>query len=105
MEWLHREKKSANWTSKEDEKLLDLLIKQRAQGAIKFEWSLLRELLKNEGIHNDVAQIKNHYSDLGKKLRAWEFLVGRTGVCVDPTTRVVIVRDDVCEVFLQVRHC
>jgi len=62
-------------------------------------------LLKNEGIHKDLAQIKNHYSDLEKKLRAWEFFIGRIGVGVDPTIGVVIVRDDVWEVFLQVQHC
>jgi len=82
-----------------------LLIEQRAQWAIKFEWSLLQALLKNEGIHKDSAQIKNHFSDLGKKLRAWEFLIRRTGVGVDPTTGAIVMRDDVWDVFLQLRHC
>jgi len=97
-------KKAANWSPKEDEKLLDLLIEQRAQGAIKFEWSVIRALLKNEGIHKEATQIKNHYNDLGKKLKAWEFLIGRTGVGVDPTTRAVVVRDDTWAAFLEVRH-
>ena len=69
-------KKAANWSPKEDEKLLDLLIEQRAQGAIKFEWSVIRALLKNEGIHKEVTQIKNHYNDLGKKLNVEFILVG-----------------------------
>ena len=95
-------KKAANWSPKEDEKLLDLLIEQRAQGAIKFEWSVIRALY--QGIHKDATQIKNHYNDLGKKLKAWEFLIGRTGVGVDPTTRAVVVDDDSWAAFLNVRH-
>ncbi|KAJ8431069.1 hypothetical protein Cgig2_017065 [Carnegiea gigantea] len=35
-------KKSADWTNRDNEKLLDVLIEQRAQGAVKFEWSLVK---------------------------------------------------------------
>lgn len=52
-------KKSANWTNRNNEKLLDVLIEQRAQGAVKCEWSLVRVMLKNERIHKENAQIKN----------------------------------------------
>ncbi|KAJ8421846.1 hypothetical protein Cgig2_021711 [Carnegiea gigantea] len=64
-------KKFANWTKRDDEKLFDILVKQRAQGSVKFKWSLVRVMLKNEGINKEGAQIKNRFHDLGKKLRAW----------------------------------
>ena len=67
-------KKFANWTIRDDEKLLDILIEQRPQGSVKFKWSLVRVMLKNEGINTEGAQIKNHFHDLGKKLRAWNSL-------------------------------
>ena len=57
-------KKSTNWANRDDEKLLDVLIEQRAQVAVKFEWSLMRVMLKNEGIHKESAQIKNRCDDL-----------------------------------------
>ena len=95
-------KKSANWTNKDDKKLLDVLIEQRGQGAVKFEWSLVRVMLKNEGIHKENTQIKNRCHDLRKKLGAWEYLVGRTGVGIDSTTGVVDVPDSAWEEFLQV---
>ena len=95
-------KKSANWTNSEDEKLLDLLIEQLGQGMVKFDWNAVRAVLRNHGIHKDAAQIKNHFMDLGKKLRAWEFLMGKTGVGVDPNTGAVVVRDDIWDDFLQV---
>ena len=95
-------KKSANWTNNEDEKLLDLLIEQLAQGMVKFDWNAVRVVLRNHGIHKDASQIKNHFIDLGKKLRAWEFLISKTGVGVDPNTGAVVVRDDVWDNFLQV---
>jgi len=66
--------------------LLDILIEQRAQGAVRFEWSLVRVMLKNEGIYKESVQIKNRCNDLRKKLGAWEYLIGRTGVGVDYTT-------------------
>ncbi|KAJ8452465.1 LOW QUALITY PROTEIN: hypothetical protein Cgig2_000054 [Carnegiea gigantea] len=72
-------KKSANWTNRDDEKLSDILIERSAQGSVKFEWR----------INKDGAQIKNRYNDLGKKLRAWEFLIGKTGVGVDYKTGAV----------------
>ncbi|KAJ8442943.1 hypothetical protein Cgig2_019516 [Carnegiea gigantea] len=46
-------------TNRDDKKLLDILIEQRAQGAVKFEWSLVRVMLKNEGINKESIQIKN----------------------------------------------
>ncbi|KAJ8445783.1 hypothetical protein Cgig2_000963 [Carnegiea gigantea] len=93
--------KSANWTNRDDEKLLDVLIEQRAQGAVKFEWSLVRVMLKYEGIHKESVQIKNRCNDLRKKLGAWEYLIGRTGVGVDYTTGAVQVSDSAWEEFLQ----
>jgi len=94
--------KSANWTNRDDEKLLDVLIEQRAQGAVKFEWNLVRVMLKNEGIHKESAQIKNRCNDLRKKLGAWEYLIGRTGVGVDYTTGAVVVPDSAWQEFLEV---
>jgi len=95
-------RKYANWTNREDEKLLDVLIEQNAQGAPKFEWSSLGAMLKSEGVDKDAMQIKNHFYDLVKKLKAWEYLIGKTSVGVDCMTGSVIVPDDVWEDFLQV---
>jgi len=95
-------KKSANWTNRDDEKLLDILIEQRAQGAVKFEWSLVRVMLKNEGINKESIQIKNRCNDLRKKLGAWEFLIGKTGAGVDYKTGTVVVSNSTWQDFLQV---
>jgi len=62
--------KFANWTNREDEKLLDVLIEQRAEVAMRFEWNSVRIMLKIEEIDKDFGQIKNHFNDLGKKLKA-----------------------------------
>ncbi|KAJ8438085.1 hypothetical protein Cgig2_025490 [Carnegiea gigantea] len=70
-------KKSANWTNRDDKKLLDILIEQRAQGSVKFEWSLVKVILKNEGINKEGTQIKNR----------------KTGVCVDYKTGAMVVSD------------
>ncbi|KAJ8428885.1 hypothetical protein Cgig2_021052 [Carnegiea gigantea] len=94
-------KKSANWTNRDDEKLLDILIEQRAQGAVKFEWSLVRVMLKNERINKESIQIKNHCNDLRKKLGAWEFLIGKIGVGVDYKTGAVVMSDSTWQDFLQ----
>ena len=69
---------------------------------VKFDWTAVRAVLSNCGIDKDASQIKNHFMDLGKKLRAWEFLIGRTSVGTDPTIGAVVVRDDVWDAFLQV---
>jgi len=42
-------------TNKEDEKLLGMLIEQKAQGPTQFEWSRMKSLLKNEGINRDAS--------------------------------------------------
>uniref|UniRef100_A0A7C9APP2 Uncharacterized protein n=1 Tax=Opuntia streptacantha TaxID=393608 RepID=A0A7C9APP2_OPUST len=54
-------KKSANWTSKEDDKLLDLLIEQRAKGMVKFDWTSLRAVLRNYGIDKDHSNQEPFY--------------------------------------------
>ncbi|KAJ8432992.1 hypothetical protein Cgig2_029442 [Carnegiea gigantea] len=69
-------RKSRNWTNKEDEKLLD-------------------------GIDRDGTQIRNHYNDTVKKLKAWEWLIGQTGVGVNPIIGVVTVTDYTWEKFLK----
>ncbi|KAJ8419782.1 hypothetical protein Cgig2_006923 [Carnegiea gigantea] len=56
-------RKSRNWTNKEDEKLLNVLIEQKAQRATQFEWSVVKALLKVQGIDRDATQIRNHYND------------------------------------------
>ena len=38
-------KKSVKWANMDDEKLLDILIEQSAQGSVKFEWSLVRVMV------------------------------------------------------------
>ncbi|KAJ8431871.1 hypothetical protein Cgig2_001563 [Carnegiea gigantea] len=72
-------KKFTNWTNRDDEKLLDILIEETVQGSIKFKCGLVRVILKNEGVNKEGSQIKNRYNDLGKKLRAWEFLMSKKG--------------------------
>ena len=62
----------------------------------------MRVMLKNEGIHKETTQIKNRCHDLRKKLSAWEFLITRPGVGIDPTTGAVVVPDSAWEEFLQV---
>jgi len=57
-------------------------------------------MLRNEGINKDVTQIKNHFNDLEKKLRAWEFLNGRTGVGIDSTIGAIVVGDDAWDEFI-----
>ncbi|KAJ8445632.1 hypothetical protein Cgig2_018573 [Carnegiea gigantea] len=94
-------KNSANWTNRDDEKLLDILIEQRVQGSAKFEWSLVRVILKIEGINKKGAQIKNHFNYLGKKLKAWEFLISKPGVGMNYKTGVVVVSDSARQDFLQ----
>ncbi|KAJ8445768.1 hypothetical protein Cgig2_026095 [Carnegiea gigantea] len=94
-------KKSANWTNRDDEKLLDILIEQRAHEAVKFKWSLVRVMLKNEGINKESIQIKNRCNDLRKKLGVWEFLIGKTGVGVDYKIGAVVVSDSTWQGFLQ----
>ncbi|KAJ8437656.1 hypothetical protein Cgig2_028594 [Carnegiea gigantea] len=94
-------KNSANWTNRDDEKLLDILIEQRAQEAVKFEWSLVRVMLKNEGINKESVQIKNHCNDLRKKLGAWEHFIGKTQVGVDYKTEPVVVPYSTWQDFLQ----
>ncbi|KAJ8431883.1 hypothetical protein Cgig2_001575 [Carnegiea gigantea] len=79
-------KKSTNWTNRDDEKLLDILIKQKVQGAVKFEWSLVRVMLKNEGIKKESIQIKNRC---------------KTRVGVDDKTAAVVVSDSTWQDFLQ----
>ena len=39
-------RKSHNWTNKEDDKLFDVLIEQKAQGATQFEWFVVKALLQ-----------------------------------------------------------
>ncbi|KAJ8434569.1 LOW QUALITY PROTEIN: hypothetical protein Cgig2_014400 [Carnegiea gigantea] len=69
------ERKSRNWTNKEDGKFLDVLIEQKAQGATQFEWSVAKALLK--------------------------VLIGQTGVGVNPVTGAVKVTDFTWEKFLK----
>jgi len=97
-------RKSRNWTNKEDEKLLDVLIEQKAQGATQFEWSVVKALLKVQGIDRDSPQIRNHYNDTVKKLKAWEWLIGQTGVGVNLVTGAVTVTDYTWEKFLKVQY-
>ncbi|KAJ8420505.1 LOW QUALITY PROTEIN: hypothetical protein Cgig2_015269 [Carnegiea gigantea] len=94
-------KKSANCTNRDDEKLLDILIEQRAQRTVEFGWSSVRVMLKNEELNKESIQIKNCYNDLRKKLGAWEFLIGKTGVGVDYETGAVVVSDSTWQDFLQ----
>lgn len=86
-------KKYANWTNMDNEKLLDILIEQRVRGAVKLEWSLVRVMLKNEGINKESIQIKNRCNDSRKKLGAWEFLIGNTAVGVDYKSGTTVVSD------------
>jgi len=72
-----------NWTILEDEKILDLLIKQKAQASTQFEWSVVKPLLKSEGNDGDATQIRNHYNDMLKKLKARKWLLRGTSVGVD----------------------
>ncbi|KAJ8448934.1 hypothetical protein Cgig2_030790 [Carnegiea gigantea] len=58
-------------------------------------------MLKNEGINKESIQIKNRCNDLRKKLRAWEFLIGKTGVGVDYKSGTVVVSDSTWQDFLQ----
>ena len=97
-------RKSRNWTNKDDEKLFDVLIEQKAQGATQFEWSVVKALLQVQGIDRDGTQIRNHYNDTVKKLKAWEWLIGQTGVGVNPVTGAVTVTDYTWEKFLQVQY-
>ena len=76
-------KKSRNWTNKEDKKLLDLLIEQKAQGSAQSEWTVVKDLSKNDGIDRDFFQIRNHYNDMLKKFKACEWLMGGMVVSVD----------------------
>lgn len=97
-------RKSHNWTNKEDEKLLDVLIEQKVQGTTQFEWSVVKALFKVEGINGDATQIRNHYNDTVNKLKAWEWLIGKTGVGVNPVTGAVTVTDCTWEKFLKVQY-
>ncbi|KAJ8430898.1 hypothetical protein Cgig2_003891 [Carnegiea gigantea] len=94
-------RKSHNWTNKEDDKLFDVLIEQKAQGATQFEWFVVKALLQVQGIDRDGTQIRNHYNDIVKKLKVWEWLIGQTGVGVNPVTGAVIVTDYTWEKFLK----
>ncbi|KAJ8423138.1 hypothetical protein Cgig2_016491 [Carnegiea gigantea] len=62
---------------------------------------LMRVILKNEGIHEESAQIKNRCNDIRKKLGAWEYLIGRTGVGVDYTIGAVDVSYSAWQEFLE----
>ncbi|KAJ8438316.1 hypothetical protein Cgig2_018796 [Carnegiea gigantea] len=72
-------RKSHNWTNKEDDKLFDVLIQQKAHGATQFEWSVVKALLQVQGINRD----------------------GQTGVGVNPITGAVTVTDYTWEKFLK----
>ncbi|KAJ8444294.1 hypothetical protein Cgig2_029707 [Carnegiea gigantea] len=75
-----RGRKSRYWTNKDDEKLLD--------GAMQFEWSVVKALLKVQGIDRDATQIRNHHNDT-------------TGIGVNPVTGAVTVTDYTWEKFLK----
>jgi len=86
-------RKSCNWTNKEDDKLFDVLIEQKEQEATQFEWSVVKALLQVQGTDRDDTQIRNHYNDTVKKLKAWEWFIGQMGVGVNPVTGTVTVTD------------
>jgi len=94
-------RKSHNWTNKEDKKLLDMLLEQKAQGATQFEWSVVKALLKVQGINRDAIQIRNHYNDTVKKLKAWEWLIGQKGVGVNLVIGAVTITNYTWEKFLR----
>ncbi|KAJ8431351.1 hypothetical protein Cgig2_002074 [Carnegiea gigantea] len=68
--------------------IINVLIEQKAHGATQFEWPVVKVLLKNKGVDKDATQIRNHYNDTVKKLKAWESLIGGSGVAVNAITEV-----------------
>ncbi|KAJ8424846.1 hypothetical protein Cgig2_009134 [Carnegiea gigantea] len=63
--------------------------------------AVVKALLKVKGIDRDGTQIRNHYNDTVKKLKAWEWLIGQTGVGVNLVTGAVTVTDYTWEKFLK----
>jgi len=64
----------------------------------------MKVLLKNEGIDRDAPQIRNHYNDMLKKLKAWEWIIRGIGVGVDSNTRAVKLTNETWARSLQVHY-
>ena len=74
------------------------------KGGTQFEWLVGKALLKNVGIDRDALQIRNHYNDMLKKLKAWEWIIRGIGVGVDSNTRAVKLTNETWARSLQVHY-